>query len=161
MPQRVDVWMVEMDLISREASNRQTEVLQPSGSFPQPASPRLWWSSLAGVPQVAALPLPLPLPIHSLEALFLLRQVLSSHSSLWPQVTCCNTTSPVQHPDIPRAREGYVQHIQCPPQHTHSDGRITPCSITQQVCSSLCWSESVSLKRSQTFKSAHKLKMPQ
>lgn len=99
--------MVEMDLTSSEASNKQTELLQPSGSFPQPASPRLWRWSLGGVYRLQhCLSLSLPLPIHSLEALFLLQQVLSSHSSFWPQVTCCNTTSPVQHPEILRAARG-------------------------------------------------------
>lgn len=91
LPRRVDVWKVEMDLMSSEASDRQREVLQPLGSFPQPASPRLCWWSLAGVYQHC-----LPLPSHSLGELFLLWQVLS----LWPQVTPCNTTSPVcQHWD--------------------------------------------------------------
>lgn len=28
--------------------------------------------------------------------------------------------------------EGYVQHIQCPPQHTHWDGRITPHNVAAQ-----------------------------
>lgn len=178
MPQRGDVWVVETDLSSSEARNRWTAVLQPSGSFPQPASPRLWWWSLAGVYQAAGLP-PSPLcyaprasAIHACSHRLLTWMgdtvhSTKAHSSSFMNYTIngfvlsvffsqvlfsfSSTTSFVK-PQLPLAPgdllqhhqpwvaplsfsgcgEGYVQHIQCPPQHTHWDGRITPRNVAAQ-----------------------------
>lgn len=140
MPQRVDVWMVEMDLTSSEASNRETELLQPTESSPRQPLPGYGDEAVQVCTRLQHC-LSLPLPIQSLEVLFILWQVLSSHSSLWPQVTCCNTTSPVQHPEIVRAWRGLrsAHPVSSPTHPFRWQNQTMQCNTASVLIPSLVW----------------------
>lgn len=188
-----------MDLTWGKASNRQTELPQPSESFLQTASPRLWWWSLEGVCagcSTGSFSCPsVMLPGHQLSMTALMGwshewrppstalKLAPLPSWLKPSYHRFCQATPPSGPPSPRwpaatppalcrtlellrvGRRLSSPHAVSSLAHLfrwQSHNTQPQCgSTTRHMCLSLHWFESVSLKRSQPFKSAHNLKMPQ